>query len=173
MSGLTQIPTFQSPLASTEDLWRLCLEEISSKQKMRTYFDWHSFTNWLKLFQGLCLWLPSPWRYRCTIFTSSSGFWRRVSRECWESWRATNHLSTTPGSLVRVTNTSPREFVITQSRDEDKSNFRDTRTTQIGHNTPRRPEIIDNFKTYKSIITNKIDKLAREGPDRHSTAFTP
>lgn len=52
-------------------------------------------------------------------------------------------------------------------------NFRDTRTTQIGHNTPRRPEIIDNFKTYKSIVTNKIDKLAREGPDRHSTAFTP
>jgi len=49
----------------------------------------------------------------------------------------------------------------------------DTRTTQIGHNTPRRPEIIDNFKTYKSIVTNKIDKLAREGPDRHSTAFTP
>ena len=74
---------------------------------------------------------------------------------------------------MRVTNTSPREFVITQCRDEDKSNFRDTRTTQIGHNTPRRPEIIDNFKTYKSIITNKIDKLAREGPDRHSTAFTP
>jgi len=49
----------------------------------------------------------------------------------------------------------------------------DTRTTQIGHNTPRRPEIIDNFKTFKAIVTNKIDKLAREGPDRHSTAFTP
>jgi len=48
-----------------------------------------------------------------------------------------------------------------------------TRTTQIGHSTQRRPEIIDNFKTYKAIVSDKIDKLAREGPDRHSTAFTP
>merc|ERR1711988_223533 len=47
------------------------------------------------------------------------------------------------------------------------------RTTQIGHNTSRRPEIIDNFKTFKGIVSDKIDKLAREGPDRHSTAFTP
>ena len=50
---------------------------------------------------------------------------------------------------------------------------RSTRTTQIGHSTQRRPEIIDNFKTYKAIVSDKIDKLAREGPDRHSTAFTP
>jgi len=47
------------------------------------------------------------------------------------------------------------------------------RTTQIGHNTPRRPEIIDNFKTFKGIVLDKIEKLAREGPDKHSTAFTP
>ena len=50
---------------------------------------------------------------------------------------------------------------------------RSTRTTQIGHSTQRRPEIIDNFKTYKAIVSDKIDKLAREGPDRHSTAFIP
>lgn len=37
-----------------------------------------------------------------------------------------------------------------------------TRTEQIGHNTERRPEIIDNFRTYKAIVSNKIDKLAKE-----------
>ena len=40
--------------------------------------------------------------------------------------------------------------------------FSKTRTEQIGHNTERRPEIIDNFRTYKAIVSNKIDKLAKE-----------
>ena len=53
------------------------------------------------------------------------------------------------------------------------SYFSNVRTTQIGHNTPRRPEIIDNFKTFKTIVFDKIEKLAREGPDKHATAFTP
>ena len=50
---------------------------------------------------------------------------------------------------------------------------RNIRTTQLGHDTPRRPEIIDNFKTFKTIVVDKIGKLANEGPDRHATAFTP
>ena len=63
---------------------------------------------------------------------------------------------------------------IVQNVDESLTGVgRSTRTTQIGHSTQRRPEIIDNFKTYKAIVSDKIDKLAREGPDRHSTAFTP
>ena len=34
-------------------------------------------------------------------------------------------------------------------------------------------DIIDNPRTYKSILFHKLQKLAREGPDRHPTAFTP
>lgn len=51
--------------------------------------------------------------------------------------------------------------------------YSNIRTEQIGHKTDRRPEIIDNFKTYKAIVSNKIDRLAKEGPDRYATAFTP
>jgi len=47
------------------------------------------------------------------------------------------------------------------------------RTKELGHNTERRPDIIDNPRTYKSILFHKLQKLAREGPDRHPTAFTP
>ena len=47
------------------------------------------------------------------------------------------------------------------------------RTQELGHNTERRPDIIDNPRTYKSILFHKLQKLAREGPDRHPTAFTP
>ena len=50
---------------------------------------------------------------------------------------------------------------------------RNVRTTQLGHDTPRRPEIIDNFKTFKTIVVDKVGKLAKEGPDKHATAFTP
>ena len=54
-----------------------------------------------------------------------------------------------------------------------KITFSYIRTQELGHNTERRPDIIDNPRTYKSILFHKLQKLAREGPDRHPTAFTP
>jgi len=47
------------------------------------------------------------------------------------------------------------------------------RTGQLGHGTKRRPEIIDNKRTYKAVLGDKVRQLVREGPDRFPTAFTP
>ena len=47
------------------------------------------------------------------------------------------------------------------------------RTGQLGHQTARRPEIIDNKATYRGVLLDKLTQLAREGPDRLPTAFTP
>jgi len=47
------------------------------------------------------------------------------------------------------------------------------RTGQLGHGTKRRPEIIDNKRTYKAVLGDKVGQLVREGPDRFPTAFTP
>ena len=51
--------------------------------------------------------------------------------------------------------------------------FRYVRTGQLGHGTKRRPEIIDNKRTYKAVLGDKVGQLVREGPDRFPTAFTP
>ena len=47
------------------------------------------------------------------------------------------------------------------------------RTGQLGHQTARRPEIIDNKATYRGVLLDKLTQLAREGPDKLPTAFTP
>jgi hypothetical protein len=47
------------------------------------------------------------------------------------------------------------------------------RTGQLGHGTPRRPEIIDDFGVYKRVVKSKIGSLIREGPDRRPSAYTP
>jgi len=47
------------------------------------------------------------------------------------------------------------------------------RTGQLGHGTKRRPEIIDNKRTYKAVLGDKVGQLVREGPDKFPTAFTP
>jgi len=47
------------------------------------------------------------------------------------------------------------------------------RTRQIGHNTQRRPEIINNIKTYKHVVGGKIGELITKGPDRFSKPYTP
>jgi len=47
------------------------------------------------------------------------------------------------------------------------------RTGQLGHGTKRRPQIIDNKKTYKAVLGDKVGQLVREGPDKFPTAFTP
>jgi len=47
------------------------------------------------------------------------------------------------------------------------------RTGQLGHGTKRRPEIINNKRTYKAVLGDKVGQLVREGPDRFPTAFTP
>lgn len=47
------------------------------------------------------------------------------------------------------------------------------RTEQLGHGTKRRPEIINNKLTYKSVLGDKVGQLVREGPDKFPTAYTP
>ena len=72
------------------------------------------------------------------------------------------------------------------------------RTGQLGHGTPRRPEIIDDFGVYKweewhmcltsshflvvipfwysihrRVVKSKIGSLIREGPDARPSAYTP
>jgi len=47
------------------------------------------------------------------------------------------------------------------------------RTRQLGHGTPRRPEIIDNKNIYNKVVSQKISSLRREGPDRRPTNYTP
>jgi len=47
------------------------------------------------------------------------------------------------------------------------------RTRQKGHNTKRRPEIIDNIRTYKHVVGDKIGQLITQGPDRFSKPYTP
>ena len=77
--------------------------------------------------------------------------------------------------------------------------FRYVRTGQLGHGTPRRPEIIDDFGVYKweifskkylqvgniypynldttilprRVVKSKIGSLIREGPDKRPSAYTP
>lgn len=48
-----------------------------------------------------------------------------------------------------------------------------TRTVQLGQGTKRRPEIIDNFAAYKSVVGGKIRALLREGPDKYNKPYTP
>jgi len=47
------------------------------------------------------------------------------------------------------------------------------RTTQLGQNTRRRPEIIDNKSIYKSVVGGKIGELLTQGPDKHPKPYTP
>lgn len=47
------------------------------------------------------------------------------------------------------------------------------RTRQLGENTLRRPEIIDNKRTYKSVILDKIGQLLTRGPDKKRGPYTP
>ena len=122
---------------------------------------------------GLSSFWPSLSRSRCTTCTSLFGFLRLEFQECWESWRETKRLWPIPKSSRRVTTTPPRKDVrqLFYLRVTKICSY--TRTNQLGHGTDRRPDIIDNPRTFKSILLHKIQKLAREGPDRHPTAFTP
>lgn len=47
------------------------------------------------------------------------------------------------------------------------------RTRQFGQNTVRRPEIIDNKKTYKAVVGGKIKELLTRGPDKRPRPYTP
>jgi len=47
------------------------------------------------------------------------------------------------------------------------------RTRQLGENTRRRPEIIDNKRTYNSVVSGKIGQLLRRGPDKRRGPYTP
>lgn len=47
------------------------------------------------------------------------------------------------------------------------------RTRQLGHNTRRRPEIIDNKSIYKAVVGGKIGELLTRGPDKTSKPYTP
>jgi len=47
------------------------------------------------------------------------------------------------------------------------------RTRQLGENTRRRPEIIDNKRTYNSVVSGKIRQLLRRGPDKRRGPYTP
>ena len=76
--------------------------------------------------------------------------------------------------LEKVINIIPREyFILTINTLYIILVFRYVRTGQLGHGTKRRPEIIDNKRTYKAVLGDKVGQLVREGPDRFPTAFTP
>ena len=47
------------------------------------------------------------------------------------------------------------------------------RTTQLGHGTERRPEIIDDPDTFVDFVGGKIRSLFTEGPDLQRTRYTP
>jgi len=47
------------------------------------------------------------------------------------------------------------------------------RTTQLGHGTERRPEIIDDLDTYVDFVGGKVRSLFSEGPDLQRTRYTP
>jgi len=47
------------------------------------------------------------------------------------------------------------------------------RTTQLGHGTERRPEIIDDLDIFVDFVGGKIRSLLAEGPDLQRTRYTP
>jgi len=47
------------------------------------------------------------------------------------------------------------------------------RTTQLGHGTERRPEIIDDLDIFVDFVGGKIRSLFTEGPDLQRTRYTP
>jgi len=47
------------------------------------------------------------------------------------------------------------------------------RTTQLGHGTERRPEIIDDEQLWVDFVGGKIRSLFTEGPDLQRTRYTP
>ena len=51
--------------------------------------------------------------------------------------------------------------------------LRYVRTRQLGQNTRRRPEIIDNKKIYNSVVGGKIGELLTQGPDKRPKPYTP
>ena len=138
-----------------------------------------------------------------SFLVSSSSFpgWR-------ESWREKSLSFMTQTYWRRSTNTTHRKSYIKywNQRHNDHTNYdvpsnnellRYVRTGQLGHGTPRRPEIIDDFGVYKwecletlwslwhfetlwswhfvlrRVVKSKIGSLIREGPDRRPSAYTP
>lgn len=47
------------------------------------------------------------------------------------------------------------------------------RTTQLGHGTRRRPELIDNKELWKKFVSSRFNSFLTEGPDKEQTAYTP
>jgi len=47
------------------------------------------------------------------------------------------------------------------------------RSTQLGHGTRRRPEIIDNKQIWKKVTGDKFRSFLTEGPDKQQTRYTP
>ena len=47
------------------------------------------------------------------------------------------------------------------------------RTRQLGQNTLRRPEIIDNKNIYNAVVGQKIAELIKQGPDKRPKPYTP
>ena len=131
-------------------------------------------------------------RYHCTTCTNLFGFLRLESQECSEFWLGMKLLSRILKYSKKATSTTHRKqirralffgrkdyFLATfapKNLDTTQSEgqvfdciliFFRSEITQIF------TDIIDNPRTYKSILFHKLQKLAREGPDRHPTAFTP
>ena len=50
---------------------------------------------------------------------------------------------------------------------------REVRTTQLGHGTERRPEIIDDADIFVNFVGGRIRSLLTEGPDLQRTRYTP
>jgi len=49
----------------------------------------------------------------------------------------------------------------------------EVRTTQLGHGTERRPEIIDDADIFVNFVGGRIRSLLTEGPDLQRTRYTP
>lgn len=76
--------------------------------------------------------------------------------------------------LVRMI--TGKEKLITDPRilrEGYKQAGRNVRTRQLGQNTRRRPEIIDNKSIYKAVVGGKIGELLTQGPDKRPKPYTP
>ena len=51
--------------------------------------------------------------------------------------------------------------------------FSNVRTTQIGHGTERRPELIDDKNLFLNFVFGKILSIFVDGPDFLPTNYTP
>ena len=140
-----------------------------------------------------CSFWRSRRRFHFTTSMNLFGSWRQGFQGSWEWSLASKNLSQTKGFWGKDISIIPRKLLtwnvnpfnilhrtinfdkIQQNRNIFFKRYfnRYARTVQLGQGTKRRPEIIDNFDAYKSVVGGKIGDLLREGPDKYHKPYTP